>query len=387
LIRALQKIQENLIIKTKDFPIIRRQIEKLKYDKNLIALLGPVGVGKTTLLAQYMSDKSFGECLYFNAGLGYITDEGIENVVIDFYNSGGKIVIIDDIHKYNEWEAKLQVMLNKCKELKIIISGPLSIEPAFNNIRINRKNLLIVTLKELSFRIYLIFKYLTVFNKLSLNDILNNSEILSVTIANKLHNIKSDFEEYLNLGCYPSFTSGKNNLENICTIIDKTIYEDIPAVYNIKFENLATFKRFIYKTLNSNGILKVNVDKIAREFDISKPTIYIYLDIIENTGIFYPIKSHMNTTSRKPERIYFHNPNILNMLSKIYDMPTDWYILKKTFFLSNFDHIYFLNEKKFKYKNFIFNFFEEEKFTYYITDEIITENPNHIPLWLFGFLN
>ncbi len=385
MLKTLQNIQENLINKVADYTIIRKQIKELSVSKRLIVLIGNTGVGKTSLLAQFASELSPEQCLLFNGSSELSLDIGIENILKEFYETGGKIAIIDDIYKYPKWHETIQKSLNKFKDLQIIISGPFSINGILNKTKINKGHIHKVLLPELSFRLYLIFKYHLNFEQLSLNDILDNSEILSVNIASDLKDLANDFQEYLDYGCYP-FNNSLHDNEHVYTLVKSIINEDIPAIHKIKFENLSIFKRLIFKLLSHNGILKVNVDKIAKEFNISEPTFYTYLDIIENTGIFRPIKNHMSIDSRKPDRIFFYNPNILNIYSKFYNKNVDWYVLKKTFFIHCFNEIYYINEKKLKIKNFIFNFFEEERFTFFISDEIIPEEPTHIPLWLFGFL-
>ena len=217
----------------------------------------------------------------------YIIDKGIDTIGIKFYKAGGKEIVIDNIHKHPKWKEKLKKILTKCKDLKVIISGPLSLKDILSKTIHNKRNISTIVLTELSFRLFLIFKYRTIFDTISFKDILNKSHILSESIADNVPDLQNDFEEYLNYGSYPYLLFNDNIEDYLLQLIDKAIYEDIPAIYKIKFENLSIFKKLIYKVLCSNGILKINVDKTSKELNISKPVLYIYLDIIENTGIFY----------------------------------------------------------------------------------------------------
>src|ERR1700733_7306243 len=76
----------------------------------LTGLIGPRGVGKTTLLLQYIKNELFkdGKCFYFSADLIYFQ----QTTLLEFINQlhlveGYRIIFIDEIHKYRGWNQEL----------------------------------------------------------------------------------------------------------------------------------------------------------------------------------------------------------------------------------------------------------------------------------------
>ena len=72
----------------------------------LTGLVGPRGVGKTTLLLQYIKNKLFkeGKSFYFSADLVYFQQLNLLQFVSDLHQKEGyTIIFIDEIHKYQGW--------------------------------------------------------------------------------------------------------------------------------------------------------------------------------------------------------------------------------------------------------------------------------------------
>jgi len=108
-IRYLTKDKKVLNSITLDF--VREQYLQILGSKNrLVGLIGQRGVGKTTLLLQYLklNYKPF-EYIYFSAD--------------EFVSLGGKIIVIDEIHKYQNWSNEIKTIYDSFPELIIRFSG------------------------------------------------------------------------------------------------------------------------------------------------------------------------------------------------------------------------------------------------------------------------
>jgi predicted AAA+ superfamily ATPase len=55
------------------------------------------------------------------------------------------------------------------------------------------------------------------------------------------------FHHYLEEGYYPYVFEGRTNYyEKVCSVVEKTLYEDIATYYRLKTENLHYFKKILY---------------------------------------------------------------------------------------------------------------------------------------------
>ena len=70
----------------------------IKWDGRMLGLVGPCGVGKTTLLLQYAKQQlSPQDTLYISMDLMYFATHTLIDVADRFYKNGGKHLLIDEI--------------------------------------------------------------------------------------------------------------------------------------------------------------------------------------------------------------------------------------------------------------------------------------------------
>ena len=99
--------KQNRILNKTPISFVRREyLDFLNQPDKLIGLIGARGVGKTTLLLQYLKDKK--NYLYILADDIVFQNKSIYEIVDEFYMYGGRIVVIDEIHKYPNWAQELK---------------------------------------------------------------------------------------------------------------------------------------------------------------------------------------------------------------------------------------------------------------------------------------
>ena len=92
------------IISQTNTDFIRYLHDKIDWGARLIAILGPRGVGKTTMLLQHI--KLFDDVqtsLYVSADDLYFSEHRLVDLAEMFFKNGGKKLYIDEIHKYPNW--------------------------------------------------------------------------------------------------------------------------------------------------------------------------------------------------------------------------------------------------------------------------------------------
>jgi predicted AAA+ superfamily ATPase len=114
----------NLINNSKS--IIRRDLmDEINWNHRLIGIKGFRGVGKTSFLMDYLreSNKNIKDTLYINLNSFYFTGRKISGFADEFYKRGGKLLVIDQIHKYPNWDQELRECYDNLPDLKIIFSN------------------------------------------------------------------------------------------------------------------------------------------------------------------------------------------------------------------------------------------------------------------------
>ena len=121
----------NLFIKSQKFVDLnaleykRYFIQKHKFEHRLSIITGARGIGKTTMIAQYIKSN------YQNDEALYVSLDDIENIseftmlsiADEFAINNGKLLCFDEIHKYSNWSGELKTIYDNYPNLKIIATG------------------------------------------------------------------------------------------------------------------------------------------------------------------------------------------------------------------------------------------------------------------------
>ena len=82
----------------------RYMFNRINWDNRLLGLVGPRGIGKTTLMLQYAKEKlNRNTTLFVNADDLYFSAHHLVDLADEFVKRGGTHLIIDEIHKYKDW--------------------------------------------------------------------------------------------------------------------------------------------------------------------------------------------------------------------------------------------------------------------------------------------
>jgi len=397
MLNALQEKQRRLISSVKSIEYVRGEYSFINSDERLIALVGSRGVGKTTLLLQYLKQFTLEEALYFSADDISIVNFGIYEIVEEFYKLGGRIVVVDEVHRFREWAGHIKNLYDFFPDLLIRISGSSMLNILMQSYDLSRR-IVIKELDKLSFKEYFEIKNSIELLSYSFEEILNNHVDISYSLTQKYPSLYREFQEYLKTGCYPFFTSSKtdeNYYAKLHNAIEKIIYEDIPSTNKIKFESLDVFKKLMYKIVSAKVPYKVVIDSLSKELKISEPTRYVYLDILNKTGLFKSIKKFSKKQSRKPEKLFFSNTNILHAVSIDIGIQVDIGTIRETFFINSLDNAFYSDVGDFIVDAYIFEVggknksfkqVKDLKNSFLALDIDSSTNKKKVPLWLFDFV-
>jgi len=369
-------------------------LEHLKEDEKLIGIIGSRGVGKTTLLLQYLKGSTQ-KYLYFSADDVVFQDLRLYDLVDEAYSLGRKLIVIDEIHKYPNWAGEIKNIYDSFPDIKIRISGSSMINILFEKYDLSRR-LVLYRVPHLSFREFLSMQKREHFEVLRFEEILNNAEKLSSDLVFRHDDLFALFRDYLEYGAYPFFIEGKKNFaQKLFNALDKVINEDIPSINKINYAHIIIFKKLIFRLVEARKPFQVNVAKLSREFGISEPTLYTYFDILQKSKIITPIKKYSKKISKKPEKLLFSNTNILYSYAKEFDKEVEIGVVRETFFVNCFDTIFYSDIGDFRVDKYIFEIggrgksfqqIKDVENSFVVADIDYTVENKKIPLWLFGFL-
>ena len=370
--------------------------DEIKWNNRLIILVGARGVGKTTLMLQYMKDNLpiNDESIYISLDDIYFTTNSLINFVEEFSQNGGKHLFIDEVQKYKRWITEIKNIYDNYPNISIVISGSSAIQLLTSEADLSRRALY-YTLNGLSFREYLNYNYNYQLDAIPLNTITKNHLPLSLELSSKIKPIKA-FKEYLQLGYYPFFKEDPETYhKRLSQVINTVIEVDIPNVFSIELNAIHNIKKLL-GIISELVPFKPNVKKLSEQIGISRDTLVKYLQHLEKANIINLLYSQNKGISllNKPEKIYLNNPNISFALNNEVNIGN----LRETFFLNQL-----ISSHKVRYSgvgdfkvddNYLFEIGGKNKSakqirgipnSWVVADDIEISIGNKIPLWLFGF--
>lgn len=114
--------QQSLLART-DLSFKRYMYDKFPWESRMTGLIGPRGVGKTTMLLQYIKQLNARDVLYVSADDIYFSNHRLIDLADEFYKNAGKHIFIDEIHKYKDWSVELKNMYDFLPGLKVCFTG------------------------------------------------------------------------------------------------------------------------------------------------------------------------------------------------------------------------------------------------------------------------
>lgn len=366
-------------------------------DGKITGVYGSRGVGKTILLIQVLknlpldSDKK----LYISCDHPIFKGISLFDLVDEFSKRGGELIIIDEIHEAEDFQAQLKSVYDFL-DIKVFFSGSSAIKitnPDF------ARRYSMYHLPILSFREFLEISQAVTIESYSLKTILLDHEriVHEIFAALREKKILMFFEQFLSVGVYPFYFEDKTKyLDRIVETINTILYTDLGQLFNIQADKISTLKKLLL-TICVSKPLELSIDKLASKVGITKSTLYKYIEYLAKAELVLHISHEAKRFNavRKPDKLYLANTNLFNALCIKNEKGT----LREAFFASMVcpDHsLHYLNKGDFlldeKYVVEIggrskgFSQIKDVPESFVVADDIETGFGNKIPLWLFGFL-
>ena len=381
------------LVEHTDAPIRRGLMDEINWDDRLICIKGTRGVGKTTFLLQYAKEK-FGtdrSCLYLNMNNLYFTTHRLVDFAAGFVKDGGRVLLIDQVFKYDGWSQELRECYDKFPELKIVFTGSSVMLLKEENPELNGI-VRIYYLRGLSFREFLNLQSGHHFPAYTLDEILTRHREIALGIVKEIHPMDF-FQDYLHHGFYPFYLEKRNFSENLLKTMNMMIEVDILLIKQIEQKYLSKIKKLLY-LLAVDGPGAPNVSQLATEIQTSRATVMNYIKYLADSRLINMVYPKGEEFPKKPAKLMMHNSNLMYA---VYPVKVNQQDVLDTFFMNTMykDHKLYMGDKG-------SSFLVDEGLRFRVCPENckIKNNPevyyamhrkdlgegNLIPLWLFGFL-
>lgn len=393
----LYEMSERLInLKYPDY--IRYMYDMVRWNNRLIILKGARGVGKSTMLFQYIKNNKNirNKSLYISLD-SILVGEGTLFMLADkFWKEGGRFLFLDEVHKYPTWSQEIKNIYDFIPDLKVVATGSSAIKIKAESADLSRRAVF-YDMYGLSFREYLELQTGKKIEKYSLSDILDNHIEIAGELSEKVKPFEY-FEKYLKTGYYPFYKEDETTyLSRVSYIINTVMEADIPSVYNVDYAAVVKMKKFI-SIISETPPFKPNIAKLAREIGVSREILLKYTDYLKSAGILDFLYSSTRGMSgmNKPDKLFLQNTNLYWSLR--YNQVNIG-SLRETFVKSQLS----VNHET-AYNNYG-DIFVDGKYTfeiggkskgkkqikdidnsYVLADDILIGNTNKIPVWLMGFM-
>ena len=370
--------------------LIRYKYEEIEWGGHAFGLVGPRGVGKSTMLLQHIKTQlEVKDTLYVSADHLYFTSHTLVELADRFYKMGGKHLFIDEIHKYDGWSTEVKQIFDSYSDLQLVISGSSILEITKGMADLSRR-VPIYEMQGLSFR-----EYLHLFHGIKM-DVVKMEKLLQheYDIPGVEHPLPL-FHDYLRRGYYPFGSDAAYDIE-LMQVVVQTMESDIPLYLNTNVSVGRKLKQLLMVVAESVPFKPV-MQKLADVTGINRNYIQDYLMYMERAGMIAQLRDAVGGIRGlgKIEKVYLDNTNLIYVLAP---KRADIGNIRETFFMNQMrvigdvmcspvsdflvDDMTFEigGRKKGQKQN------SEVSNRYVVKDDIETGYANVLPLWAFGLL-
>lgn len=386
-------------INTVSTEITRYLIDQINHNNRITIIKGARGVGKTTLLLQYGKKISENNknILYVSLDDLFFQDNTLYGLAEDFFNNNGAILLLDEVHKYPNWSKELKLIYDDFPGLKLIITSSSILEIYKSEADLSRRAIS-YTMKEMSFREYLIFERGMKFESFNLSDLIANHKEISYEISSKIKPLY-EFKKYTqNGGMYPYYWEGADSYyDKLFQIINLILEVDLTSIEVLEYNHIVKLKKLLFAISTSPPFVP-NISKLSERIGMSRQALIKALHYLERARLIIMLNKKGKGISvlSKPDKIFLNNPNIY--FSLVSD-NTDIGSTRESFLVNQLSGLYHVELPE------LGDFYVDNRYTFevggknkkktqiqnvpnsiIIKDDIENGNGNMIPLWMFGLL-
>ena len=390
---------QNNILQTVNTTFRRYLYDTIPFENRLVGLKGIRGVGKTTLLLQYLSTQPLATSLYCTADHPWFYQHGLLETAEEWHKRGGRLLIIDEVHKYANWSAELKNIYDGFPAMRTLFTASSALDIYRGGADLSRRALT-YNLHGMSFREYLAFYQIAQLPVLSLAGLLTNHQQIAFDWIKQLPSPLVHFKKYLQTGYLPLGIETRTEDEyatRVFQLIDAVLGFDLAFLHDYSAVHQTKIRRLL-GILSDSVPYTPNIQDLATTLQVSRNTILMWLQHLAQAALTRNIhkSGHGTSALQKPDKIVLENTNFSYALGKRPNEGT----VRETFLanqISNADYDLILAQQG--------DFLVDNQYTLEVggknkthkqlkdvTDGWVVRDNTEVgygtvvPLWLFGFL-
>ena len=366
----------------------RYMYDQISWESRMFGLVGPRGIGKSTMILQYIKEHTNRQkLLYVAADHLYFSSHTLVETIDEFTKEGGEQIFIDEIHKYENWSRELKQIYDSHPDLKVGFTGS-SVLDIYKGYADLSRRAPIFMMQGLSFR-----EYLKLFHNINA-PVYTLEEILAqkARLDNVSHPLPF-FRDYLQRGYYP-FSDDDNFDMRLRQVINQTMEVDIPLYANMNASTGRKLKKLLAVIAQSVPFKPV-MDSLSTVIGVSRNVLPDYFLYMEQAGMIGQLRDDTGGIRGigKVEKVYLDNTCLSYLLGH---ETTDIGNIRETFFYNQMrvtSDVISSRISDFEIDGKTFEIGGKKKGKKQITDAtegyIVKDNIEYgsnsiIPLWAFG---
>lgn len=381
---------------------VRDIMQRINWNTRLIAIRGSKGVGKSTLMKQYIKlhfEQGDRHVLYCSADTNYFATHTLLELAENFYKKGGLWLFIDEVHKYPGWSREIKEIYDLYAQLHVVLSGSSLIQINDGQADLSRR-LIVYDMPGLSFREFLRFDIGLNFESITLGQLLDRPAKFCIEVSSQCRPLEH-FSRYLQYGYYPFYYEEKQDYyDRVENVVNYIIDVELTKHRNVEVGNTRKMKALL-QVISQMPPYEVDIAKLSKATGIMRATVLKYLTHLEEARLIHRLFTDLMriTDLQKPDKMYLDNSNLLYALCP---HKPEIGTVRETFFanqLASAGHtVEYAGYMKGDFRidsNVVIEVGGEDKgfsqltgqeHSYVAADNTESAYERKIPLWAFGFL-
>lgn len=289
----------------------RYMYDRIIWDDRLVGLVGPRGVGKSTMVKQYiLAHDDQDKWLYASADHSYFATHTLIALANEAVKEGITHLVLDEIHKYANWSRELKEIYDVHQSLQVIFTGSSVLDIMKGQADLSRRAL-IFEMQGLSFREFLSLYHGIDLKRYTLDEIIAHK----VEIPANYHPLPH-FREYLRYGYYP-FNSADTYAIRLQQVMAYTMEVDIPQYAGMNVSTTRKLKQLM-AIISQSAPVKPSVQNLGSELKVSKNDVPDYLLYLEKAGMLAQVRDDTGGLRGlgKVEKVFLDNTNLMYAISR-----------------------------------------------------------------------